>query len=186
MGGARRQPREEAWMLARSLLAALVVAGVLATPRPAAAQESSADCRAARQLVQRFPEPQAAGPRLVPTGWSLPPFPWVAGLAPYPYPYVPTGWRLVTLAEQADTSQTRLARALRDFADYACSPPSDTALADQYQQLVSLLGYLQGDVADALEAPAREILSTSDAPRVRELAAAILAAVATLRRGGAP
>jgi hypothetical protein len=51
---------------------------------------------------------------------------------------------------------------------------------------VSLLGYLQGDVADALEAPAREILETSDAPRVRELAAAILAAIATLRRGGAP
>jgi hypothetical protein len=58
--------------------------------------------------------------------------------------------------------------------------------SDQYAQLISLLGYLQGDVADALEAPAREILAISDAPRVRELAAAILAAVATLRRGGGP
>lgn len=171
-------------MLVRMLLAALVVAGVLAMPRPAGAQESSADCRAARQLAQRFPAPASDGPRLVPTGWALPPVPWVAGLAPYPYPYVPTSWRVATAADQAATPQTRLARALRGFAAYTCSPPSDTVPADQYAQLVSLLGYLQGDVADALEAPARELLATSDAPRVRELAAAILAAVATLRRGG--
>jgi hypothetical protein len=122
----------------------------------------------------------------VPTGWTLPPFAWIAGLVPYLYPNVPTGWRPLTPAVQEATPRARLARALRAFADYTCSPPADTVSADQYAQLVSLFGYLQGDVADALEAPAREILATSDAPRVRELAAAILAAVATLRRGGAP
>ncbi|HZS03069.1 MAG TPA: hypothetical protein VFE37_30440 [Chloroflexota bacterium] len=173
-------------MLVRSLLAALVLAGALAVPRSVAAQEVSADCRAARQLLQRFAASSSDAPRLVPTGWTLPPFPWIAGLAPYPYPYIPTGWRLLTPAEQADTQRAQLTRALRGFADYTCSPPSDTVTADQYAQLVSLLGYLQGDVADAIEAPAREILATSEAPRVRELAAAILAAVATLRRGGAP
>ena len=173
-------------MLVRMLLTALVMGSALALPLPVVAQEASADCRAARQLVRACSASMSDSPRLVPTGWTLPPFPWVAGLAPYPYPYVPTGWRLLTPAEQTDSPRARLARALRGFADYTCSPPSDTASADQYAQLVSLLGYLQGDVADALEAPAREILATSDAPRVRELAAAILAAVATLRRGGAP
>lgn len=173
-------------MLVRLLLALLVVASALAVPGAAAAQETSADCRAARQFVRRFPAPAAPGPMLVSTGWALSPPPWVPGLLPYPYPWVPIGWVVVTPPERADTPQARLAGALRGFADYACFPPSDTARADQYAQLVSLLGYLQGDVADALEAPAREILATSDAPRVRELAAAILAAVATLRRGGGP
>jgi hypothetical protein len=184
MGRMRRSPHEEALMLGRLALALLVVGCTLAMPRAAAAQETSADCRAARQLAQRFPASTSDSPRLVPTGWALPPVPWIAGLAPYPYPYVSTGWRVATADEQATTPRTRLAQALRGFADYTCSPPTDTASADQYAQLVSLLGYLQGDVADALEAPAREILTTSDAPRVRELAAAILAAVATLRRGG--
>ncbi len=173
-------------MRRRIALVLLVLAGTLVSPRAVAAQESSSDCRAARQLVRQFPAPRAPRARLEATGWWLLPPPWIPGLAPYPYPWVPTGWRWVKPAEQADTPQTRLAQALRHFADYACSPPTDTALADQYAQLVSLLGYLQGDVADALEAPAREILETSDAPRVRELAAAILAAIATLRRGGAP
>ncbi len=81
---------------------------------------------------------------------------------------------------------SELAEALRQLAAYACGPAADTLLAGQYAELVSLLGYLQGDVADALERPTREILETTDAPRVRELAAAILAAIATLRRGGAP
>jgi hypothetical protein len=146
----------------------------------------SADCRAARQLVRGFPAPRTDRPRLVITSWMLGPPPWIPGLAPYPYPWVPASWEVVTPEEQATSPRARLARALRGFADYACSPPSDTASADQYAQLVSLLGYLQGDVADALEGPARDILTISDAPRVRELAAAILAAVATLRRGGAP
>jgi hypothetical protein len=186
MGRARRLPREEAAMLVRLVLALLVVASALALPASAAAQEASADCRAARQLVRQFPVPPAPGPLLVPTGWALSPPPWFPGLLPYPYPWVPTGWLVVPPPERADTPQARLARAQRGFADYTCAPPSDTARADQYAQLVSLLGYLQGDVADALEAPAREILANSDAPRVRELAAAILAAVATLRRGGGP
>lgn len=173
-------------MLVRLTLMLLVVASALAVPTAASAQETSADCRAARQLVRQFPGPPAPGSMLMSTGWALSPPPWIPGLLPYPYPWVPTGWVQVNPPEQRDTPQVRLARALRGFADYTCSPPSDTARADQYAQLVSLLGYLQGDVADALEAPAREILANSDAPRVRELAAAILAAVATLRRGGAP
>ena len=173
-------------MLVRLVLALLVVGSALAVPGSAAAQEGSADCRAARQLARQVPTPRTPGPLLMPTGWALSPPPWFPGLVPYPYPWVPTGWAVVAPPERAETPQVRLARALRGFADYTCAPPSDTARADQYAQLVSLLGYLQGDVADALEAPAREILATSDAPRVRELAAAILAAVATLRRGGAP
>jgi hypothetical protein len=186
MGRARCRPREEGSMLVRLVLALLVVASALAVPGSAAAQENSADCRAARQLVRQFPAPQTPSSVFMPTGWALSPPPWFPGLLPYPYPWVPIGWREVALPRQEDSRQARLARALRGFADYTCSPPSDTARADQYAQLVSLLGYLQGDVADALEGPAREILASSDAPRVRELAAAILAAVATLRRGGAP
>src|SRR5262245_54133228 len=134
-------------------LALLVLVGTLATPSAVSAQETSSDCRAARQLVRQFPAPPAQPQRLVATGWALSPPPWIPGLAPYPYPWGPTGWQWVKPAAPADTPQTRLARALGHFADYACSPPTDTALADQYAQLVSLLGYLQGDVADALEAP---------------------------------
>jgi hypothetical protein len=186
LGGARRSSREEGSMTFRVMLALFVLAGALAVPGSAAAQEASADCRAARQLVRQFPAPPTPGPLMVPTGWALSPPPWFPGLLPYPYPWVPVGWREVAPPQRTDTPHVRLARALRGFADYTCAPPSDTARADQYAQLVSLLGYLQGDVADALEAPAREILADSDAPRVRELAAAILAAVATLRRGGAP
>ena len=171
-------------MVWRWALALTILVGVLATPAPAAAQEAGPDCRAAQQLARRLTPRQTAGAMMVPTGWALPPYPWIAGLAPYPYPYVPTGWRLLTAEERADTSQARLARTLRAFADYACSGAPDSAVAAQYAELVSLLGYLQGDVADALEQPAREILAASDSPRVRELAAAILAAAATLRRGG--
>jgi hypothetical protein len=86
MGRMRRSPHEEALMLGRLALALLVVGCTLAMPRAAAAQETSADCRAARQLAQRFPASTSDSPRLVPTGWALPPVPWIAGLAPYPYP----------------------------------------------------------------------------------------------------
>jgi hypothetical protein len=79
-----------------------------------------------------------------------------------------------------------LGSALRQLAEFACGRGTDTSLAGQYVELVSLLGYLQGDVADALERPTREILDLTDSPQVRELAAVILAAIATLRRGGPP
>jgi hypothetical protein len=171
-------------MVWRWALALTILAGVLATPPPAAAQEAGPDCRAAQQLARRLTPRQAVGPAMVPTGWTLPPFPWIAGMAPYPYPYVPTGWRVLSAEERADTPQARLARTLRAFADYACSGAPDSAVAARYAELVSLLGYLQGDVADALEQPALEILTASDSPRVRELALAIIAAAATLRRGG--
>ena len=130
------------------------------------------DMRLAQQL-------EARPTTWVPTGWTLPPGPWIAGLAPYPYPYVPTGWR--ALNRSAESLQ-----ALRQLGAYACAQGGDANLQQQYSDLVSLLGYLQGDVADAIEQPAREILSSAESPRVRELAAAILAAVATLRRSGPP
>ena len=162
------------------LLVGLALASVLSTPAQAAAQMTSDDCAAAQRLVQqlgqRLPADQST---MVPTGWTLPPHPWIAGLRPYPYPYVPTGWR--PLGREAELSQ-----ALQQLGTYACAQSADPTLARQYAELVSLLGYLQGDVADAIEQPAREILASADSPRVRELAAAILAAAATLRRGGAP
>ena len=162
------------------LLVGLTVASVLAASAPAAAQTAGDDCAAAQRLVQqlgqRLPADQST---MVPTGWTLPPYPWIAGLRPYPYPYIPTGWR--PLNREADLSQ-----ALQQLGAYACAQSADPALARQYADLVNLLGYLQGDVADAIEQPAREILNSADSPRVRELAAAILAAAATLRRGGAP
>src|SRR5205085_1744786 len=83
---------------------------------------------------------------------ALIPGPWIPGIRP---PYVPTRWRWVTDAELASTPQARLSQALRRLADAACQPSGDPTLAAQYADLVSLLGYLQGDVADALEAPAR-------------------------------
>jgi hypothetical protein len=165
-------------------LALALVAGLVAVPRPAAAQEQSADCRAARQLVRQAAPRHSQSALMVPTGWALSPPPWIPGLAPYPYPWVPTGWSLLRTEERPTAAQARLRRALRQFAEHACAGTTDTVAAAQYAELVSLLGYLQNDVADALEQPAREILAASDSARVRELAAAILAAVATLRRGG--
>jgi len=162
------------------LLAGLVLATLMMAPAPAAAQTAAGDCQAAQQLVERVAQQLEARPTTwVPTGWTLPPGPWIAGLAPYPYPYVPTGWR--PLNRSAESLQ-----ALRQLGAYACVQGSDATLQQQYADLVSLLGYLQGDVADAIEQPAREILASAESPRVRELAAAILAAVATLRRGGPP
>src|SRR5258705_12163218 len=76
------------------LLVGLTVATILMAPAPAAAQTPGDDCAAAQRLVQqlgqRLPADQSA---MVPTGWTLPPYPWIAGLRPYPYPYLPTGWR---------------------------------------------------------------------------------------------
>jgi hypothetical protein len=173
-------------MIWRWGLALVILAGALVVPQPAAAQQTDPECRTARQLVRRLAPREPRGPLLVSTGWMLTPPPWIPGLAPYPYPYVPAGWRLVSAAEVAATPEARLARALRSLAERACSGGSDAELAARYAEVVSVLGYLQGDVADALEQPAREILTASDSERVRELALAILAAVATLRRGGGP
>ena len=162
------------------LLVGLALTSALMAPGPVAAQTSGDDCAAAQRLVQqlgqRLPSDQSA---MVPTGWALPPYPWIAGLRPYPYPYVPTGWRPLNRGDD-------LTQALQQLGAYACAQSADPTLARQYADLVNLLGYLQGDVADAIEQPAREILNSADSPRVRELAAAILAAAATLRRGGAP
>jgi hypothetical protein len=162
------------------LLVGLALASIVVAPAPAAAQTTGDDCATAQRLVQqleqRLPADQST---MVPTGWTLPTHPWIAGLRPYPYPYVPTGWR--PLGRGTDLTQ-----ALQQLGAYACAQSADPALARQYADLVSLLGYLQGDVADAIEQPAREILTSAESPRVRELAAAILAAAATLRRGGAP
>ncbi len=167
-------------MVKRLLLAGIVLASLLYAPAPAAAQAPSADCQAAQQLVDRLTQQLQARPTVwVPTGWTLPPGPWIAGLAPYPYPYVPTGWRPLNRGAEAT-------QALQQLGAYACAPGNNADLQAQYDDLVNVLGYLQGDVADAIEQPAREILASADSPRVRELAAAILAAVATLRRGGAP
>jgi hypothetical protein len=145
--------------------------------------------------------PLAPYPYLL-SGWSpVPrPHPVVAAgwmLAPSPFPATPYGWGLLpssswslTAGGVAGPARSRpageLAPALRQLAEVACGPETDTMLAGQYAELVSLLGYLQGDVADALERPTREILDLTDSPRVRELAAVILAAIATLRHGGPP
>ena len=165
-------------------VALVMVAGLVAAPRPAAAQERSPDCRAAQQLARQMAPHPSHGTLAVPTGWALLPPPWIPGLAPYPYPWIPTGWTLLQAEDRPTAAQARLRRALEQFAEHTCSGTTDTVASAQYAELVSLLGYLQGDVADALEQPAREILAASDSPRVRELAVAILAAVATLRRGG--
>src|SRR5205085_138310 len=72
------------------LLVGLALANALVAPAPAAAQTTVDDCAAAQRLVQqlnqRLPADQST---MVPTGWTLPPYPWIAGLRPYPYPYVP-------------------------------------------------------------------------------------------------
>ncbi|HZU07898.1 MAG TPA: hypothetical protein VFB73_18195 [Chloroflexota bacterium] len=176
-------------MRPNALIALMVAAMPLLPAAPAAAQAGPTDtttsprpeCQTAQLLFQRLVPRERQEGGLAPTGWALPPYPWVAGFLPYPYPYVPTGWRRPPSAPEA-----ALARALRQLVEFACAPAVDTQLAQQYADLVNLLGYLQGDVADALEQPAREILASAESPRVRELAAAILAAIATLRRGGPP
>lgn len=115
-------------------------------------------------------------------GWLQPP---PIALAPPPplLAAAPTGR---APAGAASGTRSDLAGMARQLAAVVCGASADSALAAQYADLVSLLGYLQGDVADALEGPAREILASGDSERVRELAAVLLAAIATLRRGGAP
>jgi hypothetical protein len=102
-----------------------------------------------------------------------PPLPLLAGSAVAPL-------------QPRSQGRAELLQAVRQPSVYACAPQGDPTIAQQYAELVNLVGYLQGDVAEALEAPAREILASGESPQVRELAAAILAAVATLRRGGPP
>ena len=97
---------------------------------------------------------------MVPTGWTLPPYPWIAGLRPYPYPYIPTGWRPLN-------SGTDLSQALQQLGAYACAQSADPTLARQYADLVNLLGYLQGDVADAIEQPAGDSQQRRLAARAR-------------------
>ena len=170
-------------MLKRGMLAAGVLACLLAAPTPTAAQEPRSECRIAQQLIQQLTPRDRESLVLVPTGWTLPPYPWTAGYRPYPYPYVPTGWHLVS---RPTVPAGELAQALEQLSAYACAPAGDPQLARQYAELVTLLGYLQGDVAGAIERPTREILAVTDSPRVRELAGVILDAVTTLRRGGGP
>ena len=170
-------------MVRRVVLVGLVAASVLAFPAPLAAQEPRPECRTAQHLIQRLTPRDHESLVLAPTGWTLPPYPWTAGYRPYPYPYVPTGWHLVS---RPTVPAGELAQALEQLGAYACAPAADPQLARQYAELVTLLGYLQGDVAGAIERPTREILAATDSPRVRELAGVILDAVSTLRRGGGP
>jgi hypothetical protein len=175
-------------MRQRALIALAVAAALLLPAAPAAAQAMPTaaaasprpECQTAQLLLQRLVPRERREGALAPGAWALPPYPWAAGFLPYPYPDVPIAWRRAGAPEDA------LAQALRQLAAFACAPAVDATLAQQYADLVNLLGYLQGDVADALEQPAREILASAESPRVRELAAAILAAIATLRRGGPP